>query len=434
MTIEGGSAGAKASSLRAKAADARARAERLDAIAQRYEAGALGEQRVASALNPLEGPHCYVYHDRLLRPGHSKVNLDHIVVSDAGTYLIDAKNWTGHVSVIGDSIYCEADGHRRGRDRELDKVSRMAAEMRAATGVDIEAVVCLAGEHAADFGPARLVRGVHVVAVDGLASWLLARPRSPILADLRTQAISVAATFPSATMPALLSIPTSHRSYPASRRQRQGPPRSSYPPKSRGRSSGRTAAEGRQLLKAFTLVGIALMLSLTTFGRGLLAGASKSYATWFSHTVKTESQNRTWVAPCHAVPDATVSATAGVPVYRYLDGSHDQCSWGLQPRQNHAAVGQISIETGYLARARMTGSLAAYVATPGTISLAVPQFARLPGSSRPAGATTQPIYVSVRYAGTTLSAAQAKRVVTTLAGETAAHLPTGPGATEIRAR
>lgn len=77
---EGGSAGKRAQALRKVAAERRAAADRAEAMASQWEAGELGEGRVAEALRPLEGENCHVLHDRLLNPGRSRVNLDHIVV------------------------------------------------------------------------------------------------------------------------------------------------------------------------------------------------------------------------------------------------------------------------------------------------------------------------------------------------------------------
>jgi Nuclease-related domain len=97
---EGESASSQAHSLREQAAAAQAEAARLTHEASAWEAGAEGERRVARALSVLtSAPNVIVIHDRLLRPGRSQANLDHIVVSPAGAYLIDAKNWAGNVTV-----------------------------------------------------------------------------------------------------------------------------------------------------------------------------------------------------------------------------------------------------------------------------------------------------------------------------------------------
>ena len=86
---EGESASSQAHSLREQAAAAQAEAARLNDEAAAWEAGAEGERRVAAALSVLTpASNVIVMHDRLLRPGRSQANLDHIVVSPAGAYLI----------------------------------------------------------------------------------------------------------------------------------------------------------------------------------------------------------------------------------------------------------------------------------------------------------------------------------------------------------
>jgi hypothetical protein len=91
---EGESAASKARELREQAAAAQAESKRLTHEAAAWDAGAEGERRVAEALSVLaRTSNVIVMHDRLLRPGRSQANLDHVIVSAAGTHLIDAKNW-----------------------------------------------------------------------------------------------------------------------------------------------------------------------------------------------------------------------------------------------------------------------------------------------------------------------------------------------------
>ena len=48
--------------------------------------------------SPTCPPEWLVLHDRLLFPGRSESNLDHVLVGPAGVVLIDAKNWSGNLS------------------------------------------------------------------------------------------------------------------------------------------------------------------------------------------------------------------------------------------------------------------------------------------------------------------------------------------------
>lgn len=80
MAIGGGSADRKAEELAAAG----------DPSAAAWAAGAAGERRVADELAKLLEAWT-VFHDRLLSPGLSPVNLDHVVVGPGGAFLIDAR-------------------------------------------------------------------------------------------------------------------------------------------------------------------------------------------------------------------------------------------------------------------------------------------------------------------------------------------------------
>ncbi|MEO5982299.1 MAG: nuclease-related domain-containing protein, partial [Pedococcus sp.] len=154
-------------------------AKRLRDEAGKWAAGAEGERRVAAALSSLPTGWTVV-HDRLLRPGRSEANLDHIVIGPTGVYLVDAKNRAGRVTEHEGGLFQHR--HRDGRPEsvslaaELKKVHGMAAYMAAEADRPITPVLCLAGAHADEFGEPRMVRGVWVVPVAALPGWLRARP------------------------------------------------------------------------------------------------------------------------------------------------------------------------------------------------------------------------------------------------------------------
>ncbi|MDQ1744673.1 MAG: hypothetical protein QOE23_3012, partial [Pseudonocardiales bacterium] len=352
MGAEGGSAREKAEALRRLAADARLKADRMDSMASRWEAGDLGERRVAAALAPLEGRHCRVLHDRLLAPGQSRVNLDHIVVSVAGTYLIDAKNFTGTVVAEGGSLRQRA-GSRRSLDDKVDKVRRMAEQLESLTTSVIDPVICLAGEHSEEFGEPVAVRGVFVVPVGRLASWLLARPRRPAGADLDAEAARLAAAFPAATLAAGPPPATGQPVLPIApmlgrRGHRSGPV--DQPVRRPRRSTGRGAARRAGPRHA---AAIKLLLCLTVVV-SLLTGTGQRL--WWSGAgtagrliagqlipTTTPAPPAARVAPCTAVTDAAVAGALGQRVYRYVDGPDDTCSWGLVPRPDGKAPGILRI-------------------------------------------------------------------------------------------
>lgn len=100
-----------------------------DPQAEQWLAGAIGEQRVAETLTAL--PMSWtVIHDRLLMPGITESNLDHVLVGPPGVVLVDAKNYAGDITVWNDSLFQHlgAGERRSSRNllREVKKVHWMA--------------------------------------------------------------------------------------------------------------------------------------------------------------------------------------------------------------------------------------------------------------------------------------------------------------------
>ena len=200
MGESGGSAQRKAEDLLASG----------DAAAAAWAAGAEGERRVAEALGALGEP-WVVLHDRLLRPGLTESNLDHVVVGPAGVVLVDAKNWGGDVTEWNGGLYqhrWDAEGRttHESKHAEVAKVHAMGREMAARLAVPVTPVLCLASSRAGRFGEARQVRGIWVVPVGGLVEWVRSRARAVDDDALGRLATLVMTEFPSTTTdPALLA-------------------------------------------------------------------------------------------------------------------------------------------------------------------------------------------------------------------------------------
>lgn len=66
-----------------------------------WDTGALGEERLGNRLNDLSSERIRVLHDRRI-PG-TRANIDHLVVTPTGVYVIDAKKYAGrpHLKVEG---------------------------------------------------------------------------------------------------------------------------------------------------------------------------------------------------------------------------------------------------------------------------------------------------------------------------------------------
>lgn len=192
MAVGGGSADRKAEDLAAAG----------DVSAGAWAAGAEGERRVAAALSAL--PEAWmVLHDRLLSPGLSGVNLDHVVVGPSGAYFIDAKNWKGSITAWEGNLY-QHTGPRDARQsvskhQEIAKVHGMAAYMAAETGLRVTPVICLAGRHEANFGEPQLIRGVWVMSASAVTAWLRARPYTLEREGVERAAVTLMTSFPSTT-------------------------------------------------------------------------------------------------------------------------------------------------------------------------------------------------------------------------------------------
>jgi hypothetical protein len=97
----------------------RMEAERLQRSAELWERGAEGEAVVARALEAL--PEEWVVLHDLAWPGRQRANLDHVVIGPGGVFVVDAKNWTGHIEVRDQVLV------QNGRQRESAVSSVTAA-------------------------------------------------------------------------------------------------------------------------------------------------------------------------------------------------------------------------------------------------------------------------------------------------------------------
>jgi hypothetical protein len=115
-----------------------------------WKTGAAGEVRVAEALNTCEG--VVALHDRRI-PG-SRANIDHLAVSPAGVFVIDAKKYTGAIETrdVGSFFRTDVRLYVGGRDRTklVDGVLRQVSVVTAALEaqslvVPVWGVLCFVG-------------------------------------------------------------------------------------------------------------------------------------------------------------------------------------------------------------------------------------------------------------------------------------------------
>ncbi len=136
-----------------------------------WSIGAEGERQVAEVLTRMQRYGWTALHD-VRWPGRPRANIDHIAVGPGGVVVIDAKNWSGTVTVR-DGVLRQNGYQRR---RESDGVAEAAAAIttllapqhRTAT----RAVLCLASQEQG----VESVPGVDVVGRWQLPDHLLAMP------------------------------------------------------------------------------------------------------------------------------------------------------------------------------------------------------------------------------------------------------------------
>jgi len=150
-------------------ADALARAERDK---RNWAAGAEGERRVAETLDTLGQYGWTALHD-VHWPGRPLANLDHVAIGPGGVFIIDAKNWTGDVT-LADGVLRQ-NGYRR--DREVEAVADATAAVTALVPPQhrsaLAGMICLAGQ---DQAATRTTQGVRVVGRLQLAGHLVGLP------------------------------------------------------------------------------------------------------------------------------------------------------------------------------------------------------------------------------------------------------------------
>ena len=462
---EGESASSKARELRMQAAAALAESGRLTQEATAWEAGADGERRVAKALSGLaNGPNVIVLNDRLLRPGRSRANLDHVVLSPGGAHLVDAKNWAGNVTVYEGSLWRHKPDAQGGRSSEcmnveVDKVRHMAETMEMLSSCVVEPVLCLAGRNAGAFGADQLIRGVHIVSVDRIGDWFVGLDRTQPDAAIPILAQRLQELFPAATGPwSSLTPPSNTRIQRRTSRQPPASPRSKgamgsghVPEPSLNRRRGRRGvAKSLGGLLGLVIIGLfgapvlnwcVLQVSAAATHLASTPGSS-THASAQAGQPSTAATSRPLVAsgpPCLVLTESAISKALGVRVYPVATASPDTCQWGLRLDDQSTVV--VSASTGWLPwifTIANKADRAIYLDGLGSpdVSIIVPQHAAVPGSKVAADQITQPIKVSLENlrlgkSGRGFSNDQARSLITRWAQQVATAMPQGPGADSI---
>jgi hypothetical protein len=146
----------------------REQAARAEREAEMWGRGRQGEERVGELLDSLGRAGVRAVHDRSV-PG-SDANLDHVVAAPSGIYVVDAKNWSGRVSISGSRLWQN--------DRQRDEVvgaaaaqaavvQRLVDDLNPPRPIPVRALVCFAGD--ARLGHPERLGDVGLVDLDQLA-------------------------------------------------------------------------------------------------------------------------------------------------------------------------------------------------------------------------------------------------------------------------
>ena len=109
-----------------------------------WRTGALGEERTAELLRPLEAQGFRVMHDRLMP--RSRANIDHIVVGPPGVFIVETKNYGGKLRVRRGEIWVAG----RRKTEIVAQAKREAAAVAAVISpVPVTPLLCI---HRADLG------------------------------------------------------------------------------------------------------------------------------------------------------------------------------------------------------------------------------------------------------------------------------------------
>ena len=246
----------RADGLRAQAQALNEQADRLELTAGQWAKGHAGEQTVGAQLEQLRVHGFDVLHD-VRWPGRRRANIDHVAVGPPGVLVVDAKNWSGSVTVRDGIV--RQNGYQR--TREVDGVRQagrdVAEQLQLPWALHVIPVIALAGS---DRAGVEMSQDVTLVGHDELVSWATALPQQLTPGDV----LGIAAHLRGALPPASVSPPV--------RTSRHASPRQPREPsaRERKRAAQRQAARRENLLKLIVLAA-------------LVFGGPSLFAWWATH-------------------------------------------------------------------------------------------------------------------------------------------------------
>jgi hypothetical protein len=117
-----------------------------------YNGGWQGEKQVAKTLSSSLSDDYYLINDLYLQGGGG--DIDHVVLAPGGVFVLETKNWSGHINCSGDEWH--RTGKRKFNSSPSHQVKRNTAKIKAildnsvmrSLGVWIEGIVVITNRHA----------------------------------------------------------------------------------------------------------------------------------------------------------------------------------------------------------------------------------------------------------------------------------------------
>lgn len=162
-----------------------------------WEVGAIGEERLGTKLDALAAEGVAVLHDRRI-PG-SRANIDHLAVTEAAAWVIDAKRYQGRpqLQIEGGLFRPKVERLMVGRrdcTNLVDGVLKQVDLVRACVGeVPVIGVLCFVDADWPLIGAPFETRGVHAVSPRKLAKLMRQTPSAGV--DVAAVREALAATF-----------------------------------------------------------------------------------------------------------------------------------------------------------------------------------------------------------------------------------------------
>lgn len=149
-----------------------------------WATAAVGEERLGAHLDGLASPSLAVLHDR--RIPRSRANIDHLVITPSGIWVVDAKRYKGRprLEIEGGILRPRVDKLIVGRRNKTKLVDDMLKQIDVVRGIvgglPVTGALCFVGPDKPRIGGSFTTRGVHVLSPKKLST-LLTQPAEPCL-------------------------------------------------------------------------------------------------------------------------------------------------------------------------------------------------------------------------------------------------------------